>query len=157
MKYITQRDKFSCGPIAVINALKWQGFCITEKALPAVREMLDCIRVHGTDVPQFAHFCESYRWPMERPTLTKVNSILRDGDAVVVNTRNRDDRGRIGKEGHYYLITKRTPRSFYCVNYGKPAWRTHRWLRQWAFLKPIVWRVPKRQLFGRVLISQPTT
>jgi len=31
IRYLKQRDEFSCGPIAVINALKWAGLKVTEK------------------------------------------------------------------------------------------------------------------------------
>lgn len=49
MRYCVQRNEFSCGPILIINALKWAGEKITyRKDYKELCELLKCSREIGT-------------------------------------------------------------------------------------------------------------
>jgi hypothetical protein len=48
-RYIGQRDHFRCGPIAVLNALKWAGVPVTEKKdLKRISKLCKCVAGRGT-------------------------------------------------------------------------------------------------------------
>ena len=42
VKYLKQRNSFSCGPIAIINAYKWLGLKYSYKNLKELEKELDC-------------------------------------------------------------------------------------------------------------------
>jgi len=48
MSYLKQKDSYSCGAIAIANALKWAGAKITYKDLPKIKKMLVCRPYDGT-------------------------------------------------------------------------------------------------------------
>jgi hypothetical protein len=45
MRFLQQRDSYSCGPIAIINLFKWCGMRAGKKDIPLFRRML------GTNIP----------------------------------------------------------------------------------------------------------
>lgn len=115
-RYIKQRNYFECGPVAIINALKWLGFnaqgchvkhtrkeCGTDKdgtTSEAMRKVIDTHIHRNTYV--------------ECPTLAMLDSALELGRAFILNYGYVRDDGEeewhaclcIGKDGLAYLRIK---------------------------------------------------
>lgn len=50
MRWLRQRDKYNCGPIALINLAKWRGESVTGRDLPHYQKLCKCEPVLGTKV-----------------------------------------------------------------------------------------------------------
>lgn len=119
INYVKQRDRFRCGPVAVINAVKWAGGRMSYKT--SIREITDqchCVPGEGTMVIDLhktlhkvgrRHFKSQY---ISKPTFSQVDDALAQGDAVVWNYKH--NRGR-----HYALIVGRFTdgAAFHVINY----------------------------------------
>lgn len=90
-RYLRQRDQYSCGPIALINAAKWAGLNITRRSLRTVIEMCGSTVSIGT---HYAALTRVIREDMDglfilsgtrrRPTATQIIEHLRHHDRALV-------------------------------------------------------------------------
>ena len=127
MRYVKQRDKFRCGPIAVLNALKWQGLCITGTALDDLNELLACKRRNSSK------HSGTYAWKFDRvakrlgfrrihkPSVAKLDRALKAGNAVLTLLSAKDK-----SWGHYSLVTRGTQRMYFVVNVNRKE--GHKWM-----------------------------
>ena len=126
IRYVRQNDNSSCGPIAIINTLKWLGNQeASYQLLPLFRKLCHCTRSPGGTTPR--HLGEVLMQQnikyshMPWPTLEIVNKHLDLGDAVllkyVYGTSN----------GHYALCIGRTTKYYTVVNMlpGKTISKCH--------------------------------
>jgi hypothetical protein len=117
MKYLKQNDKYSCGPVALINALKWAG---EVKNGGALRKRLiaacKCKPPRGCYTDDFEQaLTDLNTFDFQRkefPELEDLDNHLDRGGAVLLRTRH--DRG-----GHYFLCTRRTPKMYEVINWKK--------------------------------------
>lgn len=124
-RYVKQRDKYSCGPAAIMNVLKWAGvkFSYREK-IEVLQEVCGCKPGRGT---MHQNFDQALRWAVwevedalrirrvRRPKLCQIEKHLKMGGAVVLNYAwERDGEG----SRHYALLIKVSPsgKSFWTVN-----------------------------------------
>jgi len=47
MRYIKQKDNYSCGPVAIVNALKWAGEKTTYKNIKEIKQKCNCVSPSG--------------------------------------------------------------------------------------------------------------
>lgn len=118
MRYITQRDEYSCGAIALANAMKWAGERISWKeSANSIRKMCRTNTEHGTWFRDLDRVIKRYfknvefRWNL---SLEEMDDHLRSGGAVVYNYTMRDDE----EMGHYIFIDgiSDSGKSYYVVN-----------------------------------------
>lgn len=104
IRYLKQYDRYSCGPIAVMNAAKWAGYDVSRKDLQVFRDMLYCTKPWGTRLFCFAEAVETmFKSQMDKkPTIRRICKELAKGKIVIVRASYE-----VGHMGHYYLITKR--------------------------------------------------
>ena len=112
IKWIKQRDEYSCGPVAIINILKWLGVNATYKWLPAVQNLCRC-DIDGTSTADIEsalkRLCIKYKKRMS-PSLKKIDDHLnRNGIALVEYYYAQD-------EGHFALCIKKTKKQYTLVN-----------------------------------------
>lgn len=125
VRYVKQRDKYSCGPVAVMNVLKWVGVEFNyQERIDVMRRVCECRPPNGT---KHAAFDRALRITAEllpvdlrvrlvyKPKLGQIEEHLRAGGIIVLNYRWR--RGGEGAR-HFMLVTKisDTGRSFLVVN-----------------------------------------
>lgn len=124
-RYIRQRDKSSCGPTAIINALKWAGRRVTEKnskkelriiskcgrenskgGAGTNREDLNKVLVEDTDlkVDRF----------VKRPAIKEIDNWIDSGGAVIIEYYW--GKVPINREGHYTLCTERNSKTYTLIN-----------------------------------------
>jgi hypothetical protein len=89
-KYLRQRDDFSCGPIALMNVLKWAGYNITYKDHTRFVKMCKCSKT-GTFSDAFDDALRRYTklmvlpddGPFPAPKIELVDECLAVGGVVV--------------------------------------------------------------------------
>lgn len=105
--YIKQRDNFRCGPVLVLNTLRWAGLDVPYNYVYDLTEKCECTVPEGT---QFTEFNRTLREEAEgilditmvrRPSITRIEEHLHNGGAVAVNFKT----GSRFRERHYALLT----------------------------------------------------
>ncbi len=136
--YFKQRDFFRCGPVAILNALKWAGVYVTVKHdLPRICRLCSCVDsgiYHETMDMALRKMGRGHYTTrlVRRPKLHEIEDHLRSGGALIVNfywekvTRNHIETSR-----HYVLMSDMSPSGtrFGMANYQKkrPVYqRVHR-------------------------------
>jgi hypothetical protein len=123
-RWIRQRTGSSCGPVAILNLLKWLGEPVSyEKNFRYYKKKCDCNR-YGTALQDFVAVLYGLNGikitPRSVPNLGVIDEALSHGKAVVMKCAYIEKDELIG---HYFLITERTEKSFYCVNLNyKHGW-----------------------------------
>lgn len=125
-EYIGQHDRFSCGPVAIFNAIRWSGLgCIVREYLNIISVRCYCTPPKGTlhvNFDRALRFFSKGRFRVKRriyPDIDSIEEHLRRPDgAVIINDlriiNNKD-------KGHYYLITEvsNSGRTFTGINIFK--------------------------------------
>ncbi len=127
IRFVKQRDQYRCGPIAILNALKWAGARVSSSDyLDYLTELSVCgpsprgtwhktfdraLRVAGED------FYSTRR--IYYPTLGEIESHLQDGGAIVLNYYWRIDKEKVSSR-HFQFLVGISPSgdAFYSVNRG---------------------------------------
>ncbi len=137
-KYFKQRDKFRCGPVAILNALKWAGVAVTVKHdLPRLCRLCSCVDSgiqheamnRGLRKAGRGHFTTRLVW---HPKLHEIENHLRSGGAIIVNYHwEKVTRYHIEISRHYVLMSDMSDSGTYfgMANYQqkRPAYqRVHR-------------------------------
>lgn len=129
-RYVRQKDKFRCGPVAILNALRWAGLNINyKKSINNLTLMCFCKPGRGTSHNNFDNalreLCENF-FKVRRvyhPTLKQIEEHLQNNGAVILNYRIC----RIKKEEqrHFQLVVgmDKNGKYFHSVNAfsNKPA------------------------------------
>ena len=132
MRYVSQRDRFRCGPIAIANAMKWAGanfsFRDNKKRLDKLCKISEtgCNPVNLTRaLKKIGHkyLTGIQRRKLSNFTPTQVVRMIRKhikaGGIVLMNVRRYNYLGQ--REGHFYLIDghyvdPKDGEFFMCVN-----------------------------------------
>ena len=118
IRYIKQRDRFSCVPVCVINILKHHGFNVTYDDLGRYRNYLHCRPGVGTyrDI-YIPYFLERfYSSIIYSPKLKDIDDHIDGGGIVAVSYTWKQGSNR---GNHTALIVGRTPKYYKVVNYRR--------------------------------------
>ncbi len=138
-RYIKQRDKYRCGPVAILNSLKWAGVaasysehtdCLTELAVCGPPPRGTC---HGTFDRALRVAGKGFYSVRRvfRPYLGEIEDHLRGGGAIVHSYAWKIDKeDRWGR--HFQLLVGISPsgKSLYTVNRAPERSALHRILRK---------------------------
>ena len=126
--YTKQRKRFDCGPVTIINALKWAGKNITyEKRINYFKRLCKCDDIDGTKHRNFDRALRISGKDMfsirrvHHPTLKEIVNHLKNKNAIVINYRWRKRKSNRNMR-HFILLVGIEPSkdSFDVVNgYGK--------------------------------------
>ena len=117
-RYAKQRDRFSCGPTAVINAMKWSGYQISyREELEKYVHRYGCLYPEGVHPEILAGRMDAMqeldiRREINKPKLSDLNRELRKGRALIL-CHPHAYRG-----GHYILCIGETKHFYKVVNRG---------------------------------------
>lgn len=145
VRYIKQKNDYSCSAVVLMNARKWQGEKISyAKHYPEYRKKLLL-------TPELTEEDYWTRWLMLiqeisriggdaciRPTVKRVERMLTKGYAVMVY-EDCDEK----EYAHIYIIVKQTEKSFYCVNFDYEY--AHKWVKKPKIFdgrEVVVWSIP---------------
>ncbi len=140
MRYIKQRDKYRCGPVALMNILKWSGRGLAyDDSRDPLTALCKCEPEGGTKWGKFDQGLRKLAQRHQglkvekviRPRLSEIEEHLRGGGALVLNYhweyQGKEDR-------HYSLVVgiSDSGRSFRVVN-GRKRGRAAKWIRREKF------------------------
>lgn len=150
-RYIRQKDRFSCGPVCVLNVFKFQGEPVSYQGdYPIWRKACQCGRkrkgrsLMGTPTKRWLTIMRKIGVKrLLSPNMRKMHKKLEQGFALTVMVRYTRT------QAHVFLITKTRKNAFYCVNVYKDA--TAGWMTKKRFYREQkkhctefkVWSVPK--------------
>lgn len=135
-RYISQRDKYNCGPIAVMNALKWAGENITYDELEQFKVLCKCNRHTGGT--EWAKLTTAVRKQqsiilsevINKPSIKQIDNWLNKGNIVIVGYywwkkpydrkinqyATRKDGGWLG---HFVMISEKFYGIYTMHNFGR--------------------------------------
>jgi len=94
-RFCKQRDRYSCGPVALLNIDKHFGRQATYKDLPRYRKRVRCKRPDGTNPSgTYLHQMRKVLGRPSRRKFEKAKEFLRSGGCIVVMVNE-----------HYFIIT----------------------------------------------------
>lgn len=128
--YVRQHDEFRCGPIAILNALKWARCGVSSALIPRLCKEVSC-DPRGTTQKNLNRGLTRrgkgifFTRQDFDPSLTEIERRLRLGEAVILCYWYYVEKppGRFGRLlGHYALIVdvSRSGSTFSVVNYFAP-------------------------------------
>ena len=140
-RYVKQRDKYRCGPVAIMNVLKWSGEGEPHDYLRDwATHVCDCTPPDGTPHKAFEaglrQASKVYGHPfvvrkVMSPTLAEISSHLRGGGALVLNY-HWERKGSSAR--HFSVLTEISDsgRSFRVIN-GRRRGRAAKWIKREDF------------------------
>ena len=126
-RYVKQKDQVSCGPVAILNVLKWAGHKFTSKDLHLLSVLLR--KEDGTEVVRISRFLSAafYTRRYSRITLKELDRILSNDQITLVAYWQRDKKANY--HGHYVLIENKTKTGYWCINLDKKGKTRDHWSR----------------------------
>ena len=126
MRYVKQKDQYSCGPIAIMNALKWAGLQTTYKThFHRIRTLFKTTMSWGTTIDNMtATLLKHGRYlsftTKSLVTLKEIDRHLAQGGAVILKYWFKES---AGYDGHYVFLFREEGHDFIAVNamLGTPA------------------------------------
>lgn len=110
IRFCKQRDKYSCGPIALLNIDKFYGESVVYIDLPYYQKLVDCRRKGGTRTNRMSDVLGRAKrkgWP-------KTKEFLSDGwSCLVIQTGD----GIAGRPGHYSIVIRDRDGTYVLVNH----------------------------------------
>lgn len=126
VRWIAQKNNFSCGPVAILNILKWAGFPVSyNKDYKFWKTKCKCTE-YGTHQPLFQKCLINLKnilsTPKNLPTISSIEDAIKNNQLVVMKSTFMIDSKR--DLGHFFVISEMTEHSFFCVNdvEGKHNW-----------------------------------
>lgn len=126
IRYVKQRDDYNCGPIAIVNVLKWAGLPLTYGSMHIFNQLMKTSLRRGTRRSEISSVLKlfkeviSFRHKKE-PTLDDIRNHLDKGGIAIVLVRWMED----GQSwGHYFVVDEVINGGIYSVinfTMSKPA------------------------------------
>jgi len=116
--YVKQRDKYSCGPIAILNAIKWSGIKATYSSHFKRVSKLSNSGICGIDNHDITKALNNYKKLKYRIkkhiTVEELEKHLIKGGSAIVGYDFRIDGEDVG---HYSFIAGKKDRRFVIINH----------------------------------------
>jgi hypothetical protein len=116
---VKQTDQFRCGPVAILNAIKWSGGQATKKKdLPRITSECCCTYPRGTPPTNLMAAIKKYRHHFKAtiqydPPKRKFDRHLENGNAAILDYFSRWDGEYCG---HYILVLGKDKRCYTICN-----------------------------------------
>ena len=134
IRFCKQRDRYSCGPVALLNIDKFYGELVAYRDLPYYRALVDCTPSKGTLTSSMSDVLGRAR----RKGWKKTKEFLSDGwSCLVIQTGD----GIAGRPGHYSIVIRDRHGTYVLVNHRRGqgyasviiSWQELFWLWKKAF------------------------
>lgn len=147
--YVRQRDSYGCGPVALVNALKWAGKDISFKrerkkyydkccvSPGSGANPIDLFRATMDEQEYIKVIFWGWGHP-KKPRISQVEKHIRDGGAAILGyyyDRKEPDKNGFKIAGHYVFVDSisDTGKTFYVVNDSRSG-PTRSYIRRNTFL-----------------------
>lgn len=124
-RYVKQKDSFRCGPVAILNALKWAGIKVSyDSFINCLTLLCLCTPSRGTKHGDFDLILrgvgEGYYTVKRiyRPKLNQIEKHLKSGGAVILNYRIHRDSTCERRHFQFTIDTDRKGEKFKIANIG---------------------------------------
>lgn len=118
MRYVGQHDTYSCGPIAVLNALKWSGMQVTRKShMKRVNRLCNAgiAGVLDRDITKALSNYRRLKFRVRRYVIMRqLDAHLRRGGSAIIAYEFR--LGKDDEFGHYIFVPGKRDEDFVVVN-----------------------------------------
>ena len=118
MKFLNQYDKYSCAPIAIMNALRWLGFNHNNlewfRGLCNTKETGDAIGTHINDIDKAIKTLGLQSAHKINPSINYIDRALNKNHAVIITYYGKSVRGP--EFGHVILCTGRMGPHYKVIN-----------------------------------------
>ena len=149
-RFIKQYDDYNCGPVAIVNALKWAGVKATHAHVKKFNCICKTTEDMGTTISAIHKALDGTKVfkivRLYNPPIKRIDEHINRGGAVLygstkVKTGN-------AYEGHYALIVSRSENRFGVCNLEPPgkAFRNcsrkrfiKKYMKRFKYDKPVVW------------------
>ena len=154
-RFVKQKDKFRCGPIAIINALRWAGIDIKYNEVKPIGELCGCVAQGGCvpikfDLALRKKVGEYFKVKLvAAPIFPEIEEHLRSNGIIVLYYRwVQDSKNKTGC--HYTLITgiSDSGGTVYIVNRSRIE-KTFRGVRRKTFMK---WELRFRNVYDPEIV-----
>ena len=125
-QYFGQKDSYSCGPVAILNALIWHGQKVRYNDIKKISAIIGCVPVIGTQSgTRMQKYLKDQGVRVKKivkPTKKQIDDHLRAGGSIILRyvRKEMDDGLLLGhyaffdkKEGNTYSGANITPRTKY--------------------------------------------
>jgi hypothetical protein len=125
IRWIAQKNLYSCGPVAILNTLKWIGFPISYKQNYKFWKK-KCRCTEGGTHQHYFQIClnnikNATIISKNLPTIESIEHALASEQIIIMKSSYVLDKRKI--EGHFFIISNMTDEQFFCVNVeGKHMW-----------------------------------
>ena len=119
VRYVKQKDNSSCGPIALINTLKWLGFKTSCDFLLTARNLCKWDEDGTTDLnlERALKYFNIKKKRKVQPSLDDIDKHIDSGGAVLISYFNIYSMSGFKKDaGHFALCIGRTSRTYMMIN-----------------------------------------
>ena len=121
MRYLKQRDRYACGPIAVLNALKWAGAKVSYNShFNRIKKLSKC-HLDGADYDGLIKAVKNYKsiFCVQENHFVDIGDIdfyLKEGGSIILEYYYRDLESTEGYVGHFVFIPGKWGKYFLVVN-----------------------------------------
>lgn len=124
VRYVKQRDETSCGPVAIINVLKWMGYKVSYDFIHTARYLCNWEDTWSADpgatdldVERALKKLDIKKKRRIKPTLKEIDKHIDSGGIILLGYYNVYSLpGFKLHEGHYSLCIGRTKKTYIMVN-----------------------------------------
>lgn len=121
MRYLKQRDRYTCGPIAVINALKWAGVKVSYNShFNRIKKISKC-KFDGVDYDGITKAIKNYKsiftmWENHFVRISDIDAYLKSGASIILEYYYKDLESPDKYSGHFVFISGKWGKYFLLVN-----------------------------------------
>lgn len=127
IRWIAQKNLYSCGPVAILNTLKWLGARVSYKKNYGLWKKKCRCNHEGTHQHYFQGCLDTIKnalvTPKNLPTMACIEDSLDRGRLVIMKSSYMMDTRNV--EGHFFIVSEMTDDRFFLVNVaGRHTWIT---------------------------------
>lgn len=112
MQYSTQRNNYTCVPVAFLNIYKWAG--VRPEGIKSWIKKTACTKAYGSHMGVYGKVFKDIPFVKTRtrnnPTLQQIDSELEKGNVVAVRSRLANG------SKHLFLVVNNTRCRYHCIN-----------------------------------------
>lgn len=129
MRWIKQRNEFSCVPVAFLNILKWKGDRTTYRE--NYKTWAKECHTEKTGSWNWTSNLRKLDLEIKQRVQPSIREIIRELDSGSIVLMKSAWTGRFGNHGHAFLVTKNSGKSLFCVNVNGG----HKWVSYRKFIR----------------------
>lgn len=121
MRYLKQRNKYACGPVAIMNALKWANINVSyKKHFNKIKKLTDCINdgsYYDGIVKAIKNYSKVFNFVENHfIEICDIDGYIKNGASIILEYYYKDSESSDGYSGHYVFIPGKWGKYYLLVN-----------------------------------------